>query len=185
MNPGDNVERAVSVKNGVRAPNPRVCFDEGSTGYLYDKMTGASTFHIIVFGSDLQGPVREGLATFSAALGPAGFFACYGGREMFNVVLVTKCLPFETSGLLCADDMAYLREYATVLYDDRAPDEDAHYWYGVRHAKGAVVVVRPDLWVGMSTTPRNLQGVGGYFEGFLIPLQMRVEQMEISWRSKL
>ena len=175
INPGEDVERVVSVKNGVRAPNPRVCFDVGSTGYLYDKMTGASVFHIIVFGSDLQGPVRDGLVSFSTALGPDGFFTRFGGREMFNVVLVTKCLPFETTELLSGNDLAHLREHATVVYDDRAPDEDAHYWYGVNHAKGAVVVVRPDLWVGMSSSPKNVQEVGKYFEGFLIPVPTKNE----------
>ena len=54
INPGDDVKRAVSVRNGVRAPNPRICFGVGETGYVYDKMTGAPRSHILVFGSDLR-----------------------------------------------------------------------------------------------------------------------------------
>jgi len=115
INPGQSKERTVSVKNGVRAPNPRICFGIDATGYLYDKMTGASTFHILVFGSDLQGPVRDGLLAFSAALAPGGFFARYGGREMFNTVLLTKSLPHEAAELLQGDEMTDLRECSTVL----------------------------------------------------------------------
>ena len=173
INPEDDAKRAVSVKNGVRAPNPRICFGVGATGYLYDKMTGASTFHILVFGSDLRGPVGDALATFSAALGSSGWYRRFGSREMFNVVLVTKSLPHEAEQLLRGEHVKRLRDAAVVLYDDRAPDEDAHYWYGVNHAEGAVVVVRPDLWVGMSTVPGDVEGIGRYFEKFLVPVQER------------
>ena len=164
-------QRPVAVDNGKRAPNPRVCFTKGTTGYLYDKMTGASRFHILIFGSDLQGPVRERIAHFSKhALGPNGFFTRFGGETMFNVVLVLKCLPYEKEALLgdADDDLSNLREHATVVYDDRAPDEDAGYWYGINHARGAVVAVRPDLWVGTSCWPEEDDVLKDYFAGFLV-----------------
>lgn len=179
LNPGDDaaVKRAVSVRNGVRAPNPRVCFSVGQTGYLYDKMTGASRFHILIFGSDLGPPVRDALAKFSATLNSSeGWYARFGGREMFNVVLVTKMLPHEAERLLREEQVERLGDVAVVLYDDRAPDEDAHYWYGVNHAEGAVVVVRPDLWVGMSTVPGDVEGVERYFGGFLVPRPLESEE---------
>lgn len=178
INPGNIAKRAVSVKNGVRAPNPRICFGIDTTGYLYDKMTGASTFHILAFGSNLQDPVRNALAKFSAALGPGGFYTRFGGREIFNLVLVTKRLPYEAEPILELDHLKNLRNVATVLYDDRAPDEDAHYWYGVNHAEGAVVIVRPDLWVGMSTVPGDLEGIESYFEGFMIDVKGSVKGCE-------
>ena len=166
-------QRPIAVDNGKRAPNPRVCFTEATTGYLYDQMTGASRFHILVFGSDLRGPVRERVAHFSThALGPNGFFTRFGGASMFNVVLVLKCLPDEKETLLLGgavdDDLSNLREHATVVYDDRAPDEDAGYWYGVNHARGAVVAVRPDLWVGTSCWPEEEDVLRDYFAGFLV-----------------
>lgn len=182
INPGDGVKRAVSVRNGVRAPNPRVCFGVGETGYLYDKMTGASRFHILVFGSDLRGLVGDALATFSAALGSGGWYARFGGRAMFNVVLVTKRLPHEAEQLLREERVKKLRDAAVVLYDDRAPDEDAHYWYGVNHAEGAVVAVRPDLWVGMSTVPGDMEGIERYFGGFLVPGQE--SEMNGEWEDR-
>lgn len=161
--------RSITIESGRRAPNPRICFDKATTGYLYDSMVGIERFHILIFGSDLQGPVRERIGRFSQqALGPQGFFATYGGKKMFNIVLVLKALPFEKDQLLHGDDMRNLRDYARVVYDDRAPDEDAGYWYGINHARGAVVAVRPDLCVGTSCWPEEDSILGSYFKGFLL-----------------
>ncbi len=163
-----------TVMNGARAPNPRVCFDASHTSYLYDKTIGASRFHILIFGSNLRGPARERIARFSQqGLGPGSFFARFGGRSRFNVVLILKALPHEAEELLSSsdwkeDELNLLRENATLVFDDRSPDEDAHYWYGINHARGAVVVVRPDLWVGMSAWPEDVQAVDTYFAGFLV-----------------
>ena len=126
---------------------------------------------------DLQGPVRQRVAKFSRALesGSGGFFHRFRGSETFNVLLVVKALPLELEKLLHADNSDMegdgfrgLREHATVLYDDRAPDEDAHYWYGGSHARGAIVIVRPDLWIGMSTWPEKVEDISNYFDSFLV-----------------
>lgn len=161
---------AVTVENGVRCPNPRVCFSSGEAGYLYDKMKGSALFHILVFGSSLRGPVKEQLGAFSSAL-ENGFYAEFGKKEIFNIVLITKCLPFETEERLADGGLATLREIATVVFDDRPPDEDAHYVWGIDHSKGAVVVVRPDLWVGMSAYPNQATELDGYFCQFLLPVK--------------
>ncbi|KAL4783565.1 FAD binding domain-containing protein [Aspergillus varians] len=176
-------QRPAVVRNGARAPNPRVCFDVESTGYLYDKMRGVSRFHILVFASDLQGPVRERLAVFSRkAFEADGFFARFGGQDRFNVVLITKALPYEAVRLLRphgrerADELRGLRAHATVVYDDRVPDNDAHYWYGVNHARGAVVTVRPDLNVGVSIWPEEVETLQTYFGGFLVRQKLTTTQ---------
>ena len=169
-----------TVMNGVRAPNPRICFSAGLTSYLYDKMTGSSRFHILVFGSDLQGNVRKGLAKLSKQLlDSRGFFTRYGGVERFNIVIVVKALPHEIDGRLHArgkDDLRGLGKMATIVYDDRAPDEDAHYWYGINHARGAVVIVRPDLWVGTSTWPEDSVSLDNYFKDFLVEQTAKPEE---------
>ncbi|KAF2266555.1 FAD/NAD(P)-binding domain-containing protein [Lojkania enalia] len=157
------------VYNGVRAPNPRISFSASYASYLYDSMLGINKFHILVFGSDLQGPVRDRIACFLAnSLAPGGFFDRFGGENLFNVVLVLKSLPHEAEGLLSGPDLQKLREIATVLYDDRAPDEDAHYCYAVNHARGAVIIVRPDLVVGTTAWPEDTSTVDEYFSSFLI-----------------
>ncbi|KAH6839458.1 FAD binding domain-containing protein [Chaetomium sp. MPI-CAGE-AT-0009] len=158
-----------SLLNGARAPSPRVCFDENRTGWLYDCMTGVDKFHLLVFASDLQGPVREQMARLSEGLSNAtGFYRRFGGRERFNVLLIVKTLPHEVDVLLEGPELEGLRAEATVVYDDRAPDDDAHYCYGVNHACGGVVVVRPDLVVGMSAWPEETDKIGAYLDGFLV-----------------
>ena len=162
-------KRPITIENGRRAPNPHVCITESSTGYLYDRMTGAARFHILVFASDLQGPVRERIARFSQqALGPNGFYTAFGGADMFNIVLIFKCLPFEKEDLLKGGDLDNLRERASVVFDDRPPDEDAAYCYGINHARGAIVAVRPDLWVGTSCWPEESHVLEEYFGSFLV-----------------
>ncbi|KAG0128100.1 putative Phenol 2-monooxygenase [Tuber indicum] len=158
------------VKNGVRAPNPRVCFSQTKTGYLYDALAGPSKINIIVWGSDLEGPIRKRLVAFAKALAdPVSFYNRFGGAERFNIVLVAKDTPLEAAPKLAkGSDLAPFREIGTVLYDDRAPDEDAHTCYGVDHAKGAAVVVRPDMWTGISAFPNEVDKLAEYFAGFLI-----------------
>ena len=168
-------KRPTAVRNGRRAPNPRVAFSQNATGYLYDKITGAARFHILIFGSDLAGPVHDRLARFSqqALTAPNGFFHRFGAAEMFNVVLVTKALPFETEWRLHGEELDGLRENAEVVFDDRPPEEDAHGVYEINHARGAVVVVRPDLWVGVCAWPEEADKVlGEYFGGFLVEKSM-------------
>lgn len=165
-----NETAAIGPRNGVRAPNPRVCFSNTSTGYLYDVLIGASTLHVVIFASDLQGPIRQALKRLSVAMSsPTGFYHKYGGYTRFNAVLITKCLPHETVPLLAQDEFTGLREKCTLLYDDRAPDEDAHTCYEVDHTKGALVFVRPDLWIGTSVFVDQVEEMERYFAEWLVP----------------
>lgn len=166
-----SVSKPTSLLNGVRIPNPRVCFSFSETGYLYDKMTGVARFHILLFASDLLGPVRTHLVRFlKAAFGTGGFYERYGGADRFNVLVITKALPdVAVVSLGPCPELEMLRRVATVVYDDRAPDEDAHYWFGVNHARGCVVVGRPDLRVGVSAALSKGAGViDEYLGEFLV-----------------
>ncbi|KAI1372050.1 FAD binding domain-containing protein [Hypoxylon crocopeplum] len=160
------------VKPGVRAPNPRVCFATEQTGYLYDKLAGPARFHIVVFASSIAGiEVQRRLRIFAESLeDPAGFYKRFGGSCLFNIVLVTKLLPFQLRelSLSVSEPLKLLqKEGAQVVFDDRAPDEDAHTTWGANHAKGGVAVIRPDLWVGMTAFPDEVDIMAKYFEGFL------------------
>ncbi|RAH42804.1 FAD binding domain-containing protein [Aspergillus brunneoviolaceus CBS 621.78] len=160
----------VAVDSGVRAPNPRVSLNRKSTGYLYDVMRGAGFFHLVLFVSSWEGAVATYVRRFAQALAnPNGFYVRFGGRRVFNVVVVTKCLPFEIEERLADPALQALKAIATVVSDDRAPDEDGHTVWGVDHGTGAVVVVRPDLWVGCSVRPDRVKDLDEYFAGFLIP----------------
>ncbi|KAI0551136.1 FAD binding domain-containing protein [Xylaria curta] len=168
------MSRPISVKPGVRAPNPRVCFATGDTGYLYDKLKqgGAARFHILVFGSHLRGQqIQDNLRSFIDVLrAPRGFYQRFGGATIFNIILITKLLPFELKTLppMVVKLVDMLSGEGEVLYDDRPPDEDAHTTYGVNHAKGGIAVIRPDLWVGMTAFMDATDEVTDYFAGFLL-----------------
>lgn len=171
---GQRRSPAIRVANGVRAPNPRICLDNGNTGYLYDKLTGDGRFHLVVFGSNLMGTVRSSLKVFSDELASAGsqskFYTRFGGANMFNTVLVGLGMPFEVQDVLGMDsNLEALRTKAIVLADDRAPDESAHTIWGVNYHTGGVAVVRPDLWVGITVAPDETNQLASYFEEFLIP----------------
>lgn len=150
----ENVKLHVIIENGVQCPSPRVCLSAGEAGYLYDRMKG-SAFHILVFGSDLQGPVRQELLASPKNLSD-GFYAKFGGRKVFNIVRMTKHVPFEMKAHLMKPGMSDLKNAATVVYDDRPPDEDAHYTFTIDYSKRAVVVTRPDLRAGMSIFPSKV-----------------------------
>lgn len=160
---------ALNVRNGVRAPNPRVCFSTAETGYLYDKLTGASKFHVVLFASSLRGPVRQAISKFAEALGSSGFYQRFGGTSTFNIVVVVECVPFELDELLPENGMETLKKVATFVFDDRAPDENAHTTWGADRKNGGLAVIRPDLWVGITAPLDEVEMLDQYFASFLLP----------------
>ncbi|KAJ3497717.1 hypothetical protein NLG97_g1691 [Lecanicillium saksenae] len=166
---------AVNIKPGVRAPNPRVCFSATKTGYLYDMFAGPPRFHLVLFASSLAGrQVRTQVSAFLASLADTnGFYRRYGGPQRFNLVVVVKMLPFEWEngtvlGQSLAPIQAALPEEAVVVFDDRAPDEDAHTTWGVDHNIGGLAVVRPDLWVSVTSPPSGIESISKFFDSFLL-----------------
>ncbi|KAI5926689.1 FAD binding domain-containing protein [Camillea tinctor] len=168
---------ALRVKPGVRAPNPRLCLRTEETGYLYDKLAGPARFHLVVFVSTLAGTqVQQNLKAFvQTLLDQTGFYRRFGGAGLFNIVLITKLMPFELEALPSgASELVdiLMKQGAQILFDDRAPDEDAHTTWGANHERGSVAVIRPDLWVGMSAFPDETDAITEYFEGFLQETQI-------------
>ncbi|KAF2637244.1 FAD binding domain-containing protein [Massarina eburnea CBS 473.64] len=148
---------ALNVRNGVRAPNPRVSFSTEETGYLYDKLTGAALFHVIY------------ISQFATALGPQGFYRSFGGSSTFNIVVVVECVPFELDELLPNGGMEELKKVASFVFDDRASNENAHTTWGADRNNGGLAVVRPDLWVGLTAGLGDVQTLDEYFASFLFP----------------
>ena len=179
MTEATQLSPAIRVKNGVRAPNPRLVLGTDKSGYLYDTFMGPPRFHLVVFASSFAGnKVLDKINTLVNELHkPDGFYHRFGGAELFHLVLVTKLMPFELQQLEeedSSDDKSAgkltqrLRELgADVAYDDRAPDEDAHTTYGANHTTGGLAIVRPDLWLGTGKFPDDISGITQYFEGFL------------------
>ncbi|KAH7325588.1 FAD binding domain-containing protein [Stachybotrys elegans] len=160
------------IKNAVRAPNPRVCFQTSETGYLYDKLNGPARFHVVVFASSFTGSrVLAEVRKFASHLkDPQSFYQRLGKQSVFNVVLVVKALPFEleTFSDTQTEVITSLTEScAQIVFDDRSPDEDAHNQWGVNHHTGGLAVIRPDLWVGATFYPGKTAEIDAYFDGFL------------------
>ncbi|KAG7118481.1 Aromatic hydroxylase fmpF like protein [Verticillium longisporum] len=174
LTPKDGHPPAIRARSGVRAPNPRVCLSPTESGYLYDKLAGPPRFHLVLFASSLAGTeVRRRVDAFLRCLNdPKGFYTRFGGSSCFNVVVILKMLPFQWSGADVDPGLAAVRdalpEGATVVFDDKAPDEDAHTVWGANHLTGGVAVIRPDLWVASTAFPDKMEGVSGLFEDFLI-----------------
>lgn len=166
--------RATTVRWGVRAPNPRIMLNRKQSGYLYDLFGGAGRFNIVIFASDLQGPIASGVSTLVKHLSsPNSFFAKHGGEKTFHLVLVTTLPSLDLDDLLekggeGADAVSTLRSKCVVAFDDQLPGRDAHVVYGVDHAKGAVAIVRPDLWTGISVTLNEVDVLDDYFGNFLL-----------------
>nr|POE77923.1 hypothetical protein CFP56_09565 [Quercus suber] len=165
---------AIGPRNGVRAPNPRVCLSTSNTGYLYDVLLGVDRFHIVLLVgemlSDPSLPSRASLSQLSAALAsPKHFFSRYGGASRFHIVIVAKGVPSDAQALLRDPDLAFVASNATLVFDDRTPDDDAHAVYEVERACGAAVVIRPDLWIGTSAMLDDaISSFDAYFERFLL-----------------
>lgn len=166
-----SVKEATEVRWGVRTPNPRVTLDQNRVGYLYDACGTAGQFSIIVFGSDMQGPVAKSLKAFNDHIQrPESFFQRFKESNLFKLVLVTKFLPldFEEYFAEHPEELKYLRENSTHTWDDQLPKKDAHGTFGVNHARGAVVIVRPDMWTGITVLPTDADILDEYFDRFLI-----------------
>lgn len=54
------------------------------------------------------------------------------------------------------------------LYGDKAGEGSCHEAYGVNVEKGAVVIVRPDGWIGCCADVGDREAVETYFDGFLV-----------------
>ncbi|KAI1335919.1 FAD binding domain-containing protein [Xylariaceae sp. FL0016] len=165
--PSDKAGLALAVKHGVRAPNPRICLGTGETGYLYDTFSGPPRFHLVLFLSSFTGrEIRHQVTQFSQGFEKT--YSEFGGPTRFNMVVVVKCMPFEFQQIRQGINLEFLWHSTTTVYDDRAPDEDAHTTWGANHGSGALAVIRPDLWVGLTAFPRETDKIRSYFESFLI-----------------
>ncbi|KND89112.1 Phenol 2-monooxygenase [Tolypocladium ophioglossoides CBS 100239] len=170
--PSRRQQPAIRVKNGVRAPNPRICFSQARTGYLYDQLAGPPCFHLIIFGSSLVGVevCRQVTSFFTSLAKKKSFYNRFKESDMLKLVLVVKMSPFEW------DATTHLRQLyikgtmpsgVSVVFDDRAPDEDAHTAWGVNHTTGGVAIVRPDLWVSLTAFPDEVERFSAFFDAFL------------------
>lgn len=158
------------VREGYRAPDPRVAVSRSVSARLYDIMGRLDQFTILVFGSNLQGdiaPKLKALDTYLAS--PTSFNNTYARTDLFKILLIARATPTEAEKSVTA--FPYLHKNAQLVFDDQLPasifGSDAHAVYGVDHKQGAVVAVRPDTWVGTAVTIDEVSSLESYFGAFL------------------
>lgn len=103
-----------------------------------------------------------GLRDLSVALSaPAAFTRGFPAKQVFRFTTLTAATGNGTTDVLGVPPFG-----GGWLYFD--PEARAHAMYGVDVARGAVVVFRPDGWVGCVVALEDVDKLGSYFEEFLV-----------------
>ncbi|CAD6916823.1 unnamed protein product [Tilletia controversa] len=172
-----------SIRAGIRAPNPRVALTPTTTGYLYHALQGnPGAFHALVFAGYLTPAILSKLDTLEAHLASGdSFYSIYSHEKtpnavfpengsLINPVILVRSLPSETKERFTSSGrFPHLSKLVKVIYDDSLSPEDVHTAYGVDPLSGGVVVLRPDSWVGTSTTIDRPDTLKAYFSTFMLP----------------
>ena len=75
-------------------------------------------FHLVLFDSDFQRPVRNALSSFSTLLtDPKAFYRTYSRTRRFNLVLVTTLMPAEAAVAFEGGELKEVRDCCRVLSD--------------------------------------------------------------------
>lgn len=167
----NKLSSAVSrARAGYRASNPRVALSRSHSGRLYHSFGHLGQFTLLVFASNLGGAINPKLHALDSYLAnPSSFYHSYGGADTFKIVVVARSTPSEADRRV--KTFPFLSSTSQVVYDDQLPlshfGGDAHALYGASHEEGAIVVVRPDTWIGTAVTVSDAASLEGYFNGFL------------------
>ncbi|THH15949.1 hypothetical protein EW146_g4605 [Bondarzewia mesenterica] len=158
------------ARAGYRASNPRVALSRSVSGRMYKCFGRLDQFTLLIFGSNLGGAVASRLQALDTYLAsPKSFYSTYASVDLFKIILVVRSTPSQAESAIKA--YPFLSQHAQIVYDDQLPPgiygADAHSLYGVDHEQGAVVVVRPDTWVGTAVTVDEVSSLESYFSAFL------------------
>jgi phenol 2-monooxygenase len=143
---------------------------------LHDMMPADSRFKVLVFAGDTsQRAQREKVARLAAVMGgPGGFLRRYAPRgevaTIFDVIAISSA---KKANVRYNELPALFRpHWSRVLIDDTDVTETiggkAYANFGIEPS-GAVVVVRPDGYVGMMAPFDKMQDIDTYFASFMTP----------------
>nr|AFM94294.1 FAD binding domain-containing protein [Volvariella volvacea] len=169
-----NVPVHPSIKNiraGYRAPDPRVSLSRDNSSRLYNSFGRVDQFNLVVFGSNLRNPAivpkLKQLDSYFAS--PNSFYQKYAPADLWKVVVVARDTPSAAEKDI--KNYPWLAANAQLVFDDQLPlgifGGDAHVIYGVDHNEGALVVVRPDTWIGTGVPLTEAASLESYFDSFL------------------
>ncbi|KAF2710742.1 3-propionate hydroxylase [Pleomassaria siparia CBS 279.74] len=148
-----------SVQPGQRAPD--VVLQKPATfeaTRLQTETPNIARFYIVLFAGDVA-QTKSSLAAFSQSVEDMQWLHdCSNPISWISI--------FSVAGGPSAYETVGGMPFGKVLYDE---DHSAHKRYGVDVGRGAVIILRPDGWIGTVTQLGSgaAQAVGSYFKKFL------------------
>ncbi|KAJ7672151.1 FAD binding domain-containing protein [Mycena polygramma] len=153
---------AATVAPGERGPDVYLTsIGTGDPIRLHQILKNDAKFHIVVFAGN---PIlsRSGLTALRTALdSPTAFTRTYPARRVFRFTTIAAA-----SGNGATDVLGMPAFGGGRIYWDA--EGSAHSMYGVDQARGAVVVFRPDGWIGCVVALEDVQDLAGYFGDLLV-----------------
>ncbi|KAF8207087.1 FAD binding domain-containing protein [Mycena galopus ATCC 62051] len=153
---------AATIVPGERGPDVYLTsIGTGDPIRLHQILKNDAKFHIVVFAGN-PSLSRAGLAALKKALdAPAAFTRAFPARRVFRFTTLAA-----RSGNSATDVLGMPAFGGGRVYWDA--EGRAHGMYGVDEARGAVIVFRPDGWIGCVVALENVQDLGAYFEDLLV-----------------
>ncbi|KAK7032807.1 pentachlorophenol 4-monooxygenase, partial [Favolaschia claudopus] len=153
---------AATIVPGERAPDVYLTtIGTGDRIRLQQILKNEAKFHIVVFTGN-PNLSRPSLVALKAALdSPAAFFRAYPARRVFRFTTIVAA-----HGNCTIDVLGMSAFGGGCAYWDA--EGHAHEMYGVDEARGALVVLRPDGWVGCVTALEHSQDLAAYFAEILV-----------------
>ncbi|SPO04199.1 related to phenol 2-monooxygenase [Cephalotrichum gorgonifer] len=173
---------------GMRFPDSRLVMQcDGRPWFIHDKMPSDGRWRLIDFSGDIKSSPT--LAAQLVAVGhyfssPESFIAKYtpADERVDSVIELILVHASDANNVEWDDfplafrsrDSRRVMDYWKIYGDMESlhgGTGDAYEKLGIKRDVGALVVVRPDGYVSMVTTPdmRGINEVGSFFDGFLIP----------------
>ncbi|KAJ7911478.1 hypothetical protein B0H13DRAFT_2481478 [Mycena leptocephala] len=153
---------AATIVPGERGPDVYLCtIGAGDPIRLHQILKNDAKFHIVVFAGNPR-LSRTGLEALRTALdAPTAFTRAFPARRVFRFTTLAAA-----SGNGVTDVLGMPAFGGGRVYWDA--EGRAHGMYGVDEARGAVVVFRPDGWIGCVVALENVHDLGAYFAGLLV-----------------
>ncbi|KAJ7163950.1 FAD binding domain-containing protein [Mycena crocata] len=165
LNSASSDPSAATIVPGERGPDSYLTsIGTGDPIRLHQILKNDAKFHIVVFAGN---PTlsRSSLASLKAALAaPTAFTHTFPARRVFRFTTLAAASGNSAVDVLGMPGFGGGR----VFWDTEGR---AHGMYGVDETRGAVIVFRPDGWVGCVVALENTQdGLGKYFGELLVGL---------------
>ncbi|KAJ6466542.1 FAD binding domain-containing protein [Mycena vitilis] len=162
LNYADSDPSAATVAPGERGPDVYLTtIGTGDPIRLHQILKNDAKFHIVVFTGN---PVlsRSGLTALRTALdSPTAFTHAYPAQLVFRFTTIAAASGNGTTDVLGMPAFGGGRVYWDA-------EGRAHSMYGVDQARGAVVVFRPDGWIGCVVALEDVHDLGRYFADLLV-----------------